>query len=278
MEGRKKFGTHQILVNERQRGNPLLHEMRNVPFVFEKGLVPDFLIGAEACALFISVKYFLLKPQYLPRRLSELNAGNWRLRVLLCLVDVEDADRALHDLNVAAVHHECTLVLARSTREAARLLECFKAYEHSQASAIKEHIDRDHLSKLTDVLTTVKPVNKTNVVTLARTFGSLSNVINATADDLTDCPGLGHKKIHTLLSVFQQPFSLAARTRREASRATRNNDGEMQRNDDEMQRKKRARDEDKHQLQLLQQHEEEEDQEEEEEDSEDENGLDGAGK
>jgi len=203
----------QILVNERQRGNPMLREMRNVPHVFAK-ILPDYIVGAEACVMFISVKYHILKPLYLPRRLAELRGGSWRLRVLLCLVDADDFERSIHELNVLAVRDEWTLVLAHSVREAARLVECFKAYEHTKASTIRERIDADHLSKLTDALTTAKPVNKTDVMTLGRTFGSLADIITADAKDLTDCPGLGDKKVAALLDVFEQPFSLAARAAR----------------------------------------------------------------
>jgi len=162
------------------------------------------------------VRYHQLKPQYLARRLADVaRASNeWRLRVLLCQVDAEDHAAAMLELNVLAVRHECTLVLAHSAREAARLIECFKAYENNGGAAIKEKVDKDHLSRLTDVLTTVKPLNKTDVVTLARTFGSLKGVVEASLEDLRDCPGLGDAKVANLHDVFTQPFSHAARRRR----------------------------------------------------------------
>lgn len=211
----------KIIVSERQRGNPVLKHLRNVPWQHEKDIVPDYIVGATACALFISIRYHLLKPQYIERRLSELTSGEWRLRVLLCLIDQDDHAKPLHALNLLAIKYGCTLVLAHSQREAARLLECFKAYENNSGAAIKEKVDKDYLSRLTDVLTTVKPLNRTDVVTLTRTFGSLRDIINADLDQLRECPGLGDKKVKSLHDAFNKPFSLAASRRREERKRQR---------------------------------------------------------
>lgn len=214
-------GHHRIAVSERQRGNPLLKHLRNVPWHFEKHVIPDYVVGASACCVFISIRYHLLKPLYIERRLSEVAEGQWRLKILLCLVDQDDHAKPLHALNILAIKYDSTLVLAHSQREAARLLECFKAYEHNSGAAIKEKVDHDYLSRLTDVLTTIKPINRTDVLTLARAFGSLKDVVNADLDQLQECPGLGDKKIAQLLDVFNKPFSLAARHRREDAKRKR---------------------------------------------------------
>ncbi|KAJ1447888.1 restriction endonuclease type II-like protein [Pelagophyceae sp. CCMP2097] len=207
----------QLLVSERQRGNAVLEHLRNVPWRFEKDIAPDYVLAPHACAIFISVRYHLLKPLYLGCRLAELRR-DWRLRVLLCLVDVANDAKPLHDLNVAAVRGECTLLLAHSARECAQLLECFKAYEHNDARAIKAKVESDPLAQLADALTAVKPVNRTDVVTLARTFGSLKGIVDAPLDKLRACPGLGDKKVARLHDVFNQPFSHAARRRRQEKR------------------------------------------------------------
>lgn len=211
----------KIVVSDRQRGNPVLKHLRNVPWQHEKNIVPDYIVGATACALFISIRYHLLKPQYIERRLSELASGEWRLRVLLCLVDQDDHAKPLHALNLLAIKYGCTLVLAHSQREAARLLECFKAYENNSGAAIKEKVDKDYLSRITDVLTTIKPLNRTDVVTLTRTFGSLRDIVNADLDQLRECPGLGDKKVKSLYDAFNKPFSLAASRRREERKRQR---------------------------------------------------------
>ena len=44
-----------ILVSKRQDGNPLLKHIRNVRWVFAD-IVPDYIMGAETCALFLSMR------------------------------------------------------------------------------------------------------------------------------------------------------------------------------------------------------------------------------
>ena len=64
-----------IVVSERQRGNPLLEHIRNVPWRYATApQTPDYVLGDRNCALFISVRYHLLKPQY-PSRAHIL----WRI-------------------------------------------------------------------------------------------------------------------------------------------------------------------------------------------------------
>jgi len=210
----------RILVNERQRGNPVLTHLRNVSWKFDASVtVPDYVLGDHNCAVFISVRYHLLKPGYLGRRLAELKGeGRWKLRVLLCHVDLEDAATALHDLNLAAVRAECTLILAHGAREAARYLECFKAYEKNSASAIKDKVAPTRAAILADALTTVKPVNKTDVATLAGRFPTFRDLLKASLGDLRDCPGLGDKKVSRLHDAFNLPLSMAAKRKRDADR------------------------------------------------------------
>lgn len=109
-----------IAVSTRQRGNPILDHVRNVPYEFVDGLVPDYgeytaftlcvsvrlvymktglvidrsiylrvadetdssylacgfcllpVLGSYTCALYISLRYHLLHPTYLIRRIKEL--------------------------------------------------------------------------------------------------------------------------------------------------------------------------------------------------------------
>ncbi|KAH8093582.1 hypothetical protein JL720_4723 [Aureococcus anophagefferens] len=170
-------------------GNPLLKHLRNVAWRFEKKLVPDYVVGEKHCAVFISIRYHLLKPSYLSRRLAELKAETWRLRVLLCHVDLDDAAKALHELNVLAVKAECTLILGHSDREC-----------------------------LADALTTIKPVNKTDVATLAGRFATFRDLLRAPVEELRDAPGLGDKKVARLYDAFHVPFSQAAKRKRDAAR------------------------------------------------------------
>jgi DNA excision repair protein ERCC-1 len=49
-------------------------------------------------------------------------------------------------------------------------------------------------------------VNKTDVLTLKSTFGSLEHIINAPTEALALCPGFGEQKVRRLQQAFTQPF------------------------------------------------------------------------
>lgn len=76
--------THCLLVNPKQRGNPLLKSVRNVPWEFDD-IVPDYQMGQTTCALFLSLRYHNLNPDYIHDRLKNLGRL-YQLRVLLVQV------------------------------------------------------------------------------------------------------------------------------------------------------------------------------------------------
>lgn len=67
-------------------------------------------------------------------------------------------------------------------------------------------MDTDYLSRLNHALTTIRHVNKTDVVTLGSTFGSLSSIMDASMEDLARCPGIGERKVKRLYDTFHEPF------------------------------------------------------------------------
>ena len=55
-------------------------------------------------------------------------------------------------------------------------------------------------------LTTIKGVNKVDVVTLGSTFGSLAALMTASPEQLAACPGIGPTKVRRLHDTFHAPF------------------------------------------------------------------------
>lgn len=193
-----------ILVSNRQKGNPLLKHIRNVRWVFAE-IVCDYLLGQSACALYLSLRYHLLHPDYLYYRIRELQK-NFKLRVVLCHVDVEDVVKPLLEVTKTAMLHDWTLLCGWSLEECGRYLETIKVYENKPADIIQGQMDTDYLSRLTHALTSVRHVNKTDVVTLGSTFGSLSHIMDASMEDLARCPGIGERKVKRLYDTFHEPF------------------------------------------------------------------------
>eukprot|EP00164_Ancoracysta_twista_P008498 GFYU01012316.1.p1 GENE.GFYU01012316.1~~GFYU01012316.1.p1 ORF type:complete len:431 (-),score=36.24 GFYU01012316.1:270-1427(-) len=193
-----------IVANHRQKGNPILPCIRNCPIEFSD-IVPDFLLGGGVCALYLSLRFHLLNKDYLFQRIRELQR-DFRIRLVICLVDVADSVQPIQTITKTTFMNNCTLLLAWSLPEAARYLETFRAYESKPADSIKERVEGDYMSKVTDCLTVIKSVNKTDVVTLKSSFGSVSNVISASVEQLALCPGIGEKKAKRLCDTFQEPF------------------------------------------------------------------------
>lgn len=193
-----------IIVSPKQRGNPILKFIRNVPWEFGD-IVPDYQLGVSSCALYLSLRYHCLNPNYVHERLKQL-ANSFLLRVLLVQVDVKDPYHMLKELAKMCLLADCTLILAFSHEEAGRYLETYKAFENKPADLIMEKTETNYLAKVTDALTSVNRVNKTDSATLLSTFLSFNKIIDASEDDLSLCPGLGPQKASRLHKVFRQPF------------------------------------------------------------------------
>lgn len=198
------FNPNAIVVNRRQQGNPLLAHIRNVRWQFGD-IVPDYQMGASTCGLFLSLRFHLLKPEYLHHRIKQLHRA-FRLRVILVLVDIEDVSDALNQVTRAALLNECSLICAFSAQECARYLETFKSFESKGPDSIQGRTEGDYLSRLNAAMTAVRGINKTNVLTLGRAFGSAAGIMQASMEDLSACPGIGPTKVRRLYETFHEPF------------------------------------------------------------------------
>ena len=193
-----------VLVSRTQNGNPLLRHVRCVRWAFAD-VLPDFVLGEHACAVFVSLRYHLLHPKYLATRVASLQRA-FRLRAVLCLVDTEDAAKPLGEVNKIAAMGDCVLLCAWSPEEAARYVETLKAYEKKSPDAIKERRDADYVSRLAGALTAVRGVNKVDASSLGANFGSLAGIMRAGAGTLAATPGLGPTKTKRLADALHAPF------------------------------------------------------------------------
>ncbi|SPQ96083.1 unnamed protein product (mitochondrion) [Plasmodiophora brassicae] len=188
-----------------QRANPTPVQVDPNVILFVDHILCDYQVGQSACILFLSARYHVLTPEYIHSRMSALRQS-YRVRILLLLVDVEDSAGPIEDLTRLSFINKWTIICSFSIPEAAQYIESFKSMENAPPDAIKERIERDHAAVFSSVLTLIKSVNKTDVVTLAQTFGSLANVINASVDELSQCPGIGTLKATRIYEAFRQPF------------------------------------------------------------------------
>ncbi|KAI9332305.1 restriction endonuclease type II-like protein [Zopfochytrium polystomum] len=188
--GARRIGSSKIIVNRRQH-------IRNVPYEFGD-IIADFQVGQTTGVLFLSLKYHRLKPEYIYERIKGIQ-HQYLLRIILCKVDIEDHQHSIRELTKATILAGFTLFLAWSAEEAARYLETFKICENKPPDMIRE-------KQLSDMLTQVKTVNKTDVMTLSSNFGSLRKIAEASTEDVSQCPGFGPQKVRRLVDAFNTPF------------------------------------------------------------------------
>jgi DNA repair protein Rad10 len=201
------FNSNYIQVKQSQRGNPVLDCIKNVSWQYNSSIMADYVMGST-CALFISVRYHMLHPNYLYRRMKEIGS-DFRNRIVLCQVDVEDNVKALLELNKLCFTHRFTLMLSWSPLEAGRYLETFKSYENKPSTSIQEKVETEFLPQVTNVLKSVKSINRTDVVTLFEAFRHFQGICAAEESQLLLCPGLGEKKVKRLHHALHTPFKRA---------------------------------------------------------------------
>ena len=213
-----------ILVSPRQKGNPILTNLRS--FAWEYSDIPaDYVLGLTTCALFLSLKYHRLHPEYIYNRIKQL-AGKYNLRVLLVMVDIGNHEDSLKELSKTSMVNNVTVILCWSAAEAARYLELYKSYEHANANAIRGIESKGYAEKMVDFVTVPRSINKTDAVSLVSAFGSVRAAVNARPEEIAIVGGWGEKKVHRWCSVVDEPFRARKATKRSLARKETTQDGE----------------------------------------------------
>ncbi|KAI8643628.1 restriction endonuclease type II-like protein [Parasitella parasitica] len=196
---------NSILVNPTQEKNPILKHVHNVPWEPSGSIKVDYVVGQTTGVIYLSLRYHRLYPTYIYDRLNATKSL-YVNRILLVYIDVDSYHDALREINRIAILSDFTLMLAWSPEEAARYLETYKAFENKAPDMIRERVDDEYFAKITDCLTQIRSVNKTDVLTLLSTFGSLKQIAEASTDALAMCPGFGEQKVKRLQQTWKQPF------------------------------------------------------------------------
>ncbi|KAE8144681.1 restriction endonuclease type II-like protein [Aspergillus avenaceus] len=195
-----------ILVSMRQKGNPILNHIKLLPWEYTE-TPADYVVGGTTCALFLSLKYHRLHPEYIYSRIRLL-AGKYLLRILLVMVDIPNHEDSLKELSKTSLINNLTLVLCWSAPEAAHYLELFKSSENSQPTAIRTQQAQSYKESLIEFVTTPRSINKSDTASLISTFGSLQNAINAQPEQISAVPGWGEKKVRQWCNAVREDFKV----------------------------------------------------------------------
>ncbi|KUI53449.1 Mating-type switching protein swi10 [Cytospora mali] len=193
-----------ILVSPRQKGNPVLACIKSLPWEYSD-IPADYGLGLTTCALFLSLKYHRLHPEYIYTRIRNLQ-GRYNLRVLLAMVDIPNHEDSLRELSKTSLVNNVTLILCWSAAEAARYLELYKSYEHASFAAIKGAQASTYAERLVEFVTVPRAVNKADAVALVSTFGSLRQAVNADPETVAVVGGWGEKKVKAWCAAVEEPF------------------------------------------------------------------------
>lgn len=178
--------------------------IRQVPYEYAE-IVPDYVMGATTCAIFLSLRYHKLNPKYIHERVKLLGK-QYKLRVLILQMDTKESHSELQTLNRLCILVNLTLMLCWSAEEAASLIETYKVFEHKPPDLIMEKPQQNSTLQIIEALCSIHSVNRTDAMTLLSKFGSLSGIIGASAAELSTCPGVGPLKAEKLHKTLHLSF------------------------------------------------------------------------
>ncbi|KAM3418692.1 Mating-type switching protein swi10 [Cercospora zeina] len=202
----KRAGPASIIVSPRQKGNPLLDKIKSLPWEYAD-IPADYVLGVTTCALFLSLKYHRLHPEYIYTRIKNLQ-GKYALRIILCMVDIQNHEESLKELSKTSVINNVTIILCWSAAEGARYLELFKTYENAAPTSIKQHQSTTYSDRMVDFVTTPRSINKTDAVSLVSQFGTIRTAVNARHEEVAMIGGWGEKKVQQWTTSVTEPFRI----------------------------------------------------------------------
>ncbi|KAJ4354578.1 ssDNA endonuclease and repair protein rad10 [Didymosphaeria variabile] len=211
-----RSGPSTILVSPRQKGNPILNSVRSLAWEYSD-IPADYVLGATTCALFLSLKYHRLHPEYIYNRIRDLK-GQYQLRILLTMVDIENHEDSLRELSKTSLINNVTIMLAWSAQEAGRYLELFKTFEHAAPTSIKAQQSSSYSDKLVEFITVPRSINKTDALGLVSNFGSVRTAINASPEEVGLIAGWGEKKVQRWCNAVREPFRIKKAAKRGITR------------------------------------------------------------
>ncbi|KTW28575.1 hypothetical protein T552_01836 [Pneumocystis carinii B80] len=165
----------------------------------------DFILGATTCALFLSLRYHQLYPEYIYHRIQMLGK-KYILRILLILVDIDNHEAPIRELTKTCVIYNFTMILSWSFQEAGRYLETYKSFEHASFNTIQGKNLDDYYSRLVECFSTMRNINRDDAFSIVGNFRSLKRAINADKEEIMMISGWGEQKASRFKKTVTLPF------------------------------------------------------------------------
>jgi DNA excision repair protein ERCC-1 len=212
-----------IEASVRQNNNPILRHIRRVKVevVSSKPELEffDFIANAQLRIpiLFLSLKFHSQFKQYISDRIEHLMtlpSLSSQPPVLILLVDIEDPssiETYLEQVTNVCLLNGVRLVLGWSAEEGARVLEILHVFGPDRAADIargnfsfsSSGSDDQLVAQAKEALQTLQGgVGAKNAAALLGHFKSVKNLVQASPEQLVDCPAIGTKKGKHIHSIF----------------------------------------------------------------------------
>ena len=205
-------GATTLHVRKSQQGNPILSHINKFRLEWKENeeLHADY-VAKSTGILFLQVSWHRKNPKYIGVQMHKMR-NMFKLRVLMLHYNEDESDvgcsasNILEEMNALCLVMDFALVVAMSQQECARYLEYLLEFEGTTAASIKGHYEKEFLPRVSQMLTMVRKVSKSDSKTLMNDFSNLKNVVTSSPEELSICQGVGQLKAKRLVSVFNTPF------------------------------------------------------------------------
>lgn len=194
-----------LQVSDRTANSPLLNWITVHRRVVE-GLIPDFVFPPDTCILYTTLNTFVLQPERLCESMAALKY-KYANCLLLALAEDEAGTQGLCELNYHCLTQGFTLICLSSLHEAGLYLEAIgKSHQELHRTSSSAQANVEHPTQVYATMSTVKNICREDVLTLRRSFHSLSHVLKADRNELVSLTGIGSAKVQSIARACHSLF------------------------------------------------------------------------
>ncbi|EAY22158.1 DNA repair protein rad10 containing protein [Trichomonas vaginalis G3] len=192
-----------IVISNRQKDNPMIELLKGIPCNWIEDDCADYIVGSDIGVLFLSLKFHRQYPRYLEERVKKFQ-GNFKSRVLLTLVDVEDPDLAISKLTRTAQGSYMTLVLAFKYDEVARWLISM----YNTQDAISDELKASNETPFETGVNCLHALglSRREAEELLTTYGSIYKCLTTSKEEIMKTTSLSAKKVDMIYEAIRSQF------------------------------------------------------------------------
>eukprot|EP00371_Babesia_bovis_P003644 XP_001612291.1 hypothetical protein [Babesia bovis T2Bo] len=143
---------------------------------------------------------------YIITRLKHLRSYKVRNPFIICQVDIAEPQEEISELTIITFTLGYRILLSWGPRESATILEILKLDGHKGLEFLNRKEEKTQLETVQGIIAAIRNVNSTDAVKISRTASTFKEILRCTADTLGGIPGLGKRKVESIISAFNDSF------------------------------------------------------------------------